>query len=102
MTRDYTDQIAECWPTIMQAWQEHSDKHPVIEYDLENKVVGAFPSKDYIDGLSQRTREATRRLFHRLAARGGMMLFIRDPDNRVLQSYTFTRDEIRDDEGGAG
>ena len=40
MTRDDTEQIAEFWPTIMQAWGEHGDKHPIIECDVvRGKVV---------------------------------------------------------------
>ena len=66
MTRDYTKQIAEFWPTIMQAWKEHAEKHPVIECDLASMTVAAYPSRDYIDGLSERTREATHQEFNRV------------------------------------
>jgi len=52
MNRDYTPEINEYWPTIMQAWNEHADKHPIIECDLANKTVGAYPEKEYIDALS--------------------------------------------------
>jgi hypothetical protein len=37
MTQDYTEQLAEFWPTIMHAWDEHGKKHPIIEYDLVNR-----------------------------------------------------------------
>ncbi|MEN9974419.1 MAG: hypothetical protein RLZZ282_425, partial [Verrucomicrobiota bacterium] len=35
MTPDYTEQIAEIWPTIMQAWDEHGEKHPIIECNMD-------------------------------------------------------------------
>jgi hypothetical protein len=89
MTRDYTKQIAGFWPTIMQAWKEHAEKHPVIECDLASMTVAAYPSRDYIDGLSERTREATHQEFNRVVGAGGIMVFIRDSEKRVLQSYSF-------------
>ena len=42
--------------TIMQAWQDHSDKHPVIECDLASRTVTADPAEQYMDGLSERTQ----------------------------------------------
>jgi hypothetical protein len=94
MTREYQNLIAEFWPTVMQAWQEHSDKHPVIECDLASRTVAAYPADDYIDSLSERTRKATHQEFHRVVDQGGIMVFIRDPENRVLQSYTFTANNM--------
>ena len=49
--RDYREQISEFWPTIMQAWEAHADKRPVIECDLANKKVRAYASGEYIDSL---------------------------------------------------
>jgi len=86
--RDYTKQIGEYWPTIMQAWQAHAEKRPVIECDLANKKVRAYPSDEYIDSLSERTRETTRREFVRTMDEGGILVFILDTKNRVLQSYS--------------
>ena len=86
---DYTEQIAQFWPTIMQAWATHANKRPVIECDLASKTVRAYASREYIDSLSARTRESTRREFARTVDEGGIMVFILDTKNRVLQSYSF-------------
>jgi len=94
MIRDYTDQIAEFWPAIMRAWEEHSDKRPVIECDLVGRTVAAFPAHEYIQSLSGRARKATHQEFDRVVNEGGIMVFIRDSGNRVLQSYTFTSDHM--------
>ena len=42
MMRDYSEQIQEFWPTIMQAWEAHADKRPVIECDVIGKKVRAY------------------------------------------------------------
>ena len=93
--RDYTEQIAEFWPTIMQAWSEHGDKHPIIECDIVRGKVAAMPAKEYIDGLSARSREKTHKEFEEITAEGGMMVFICDSKNRILQSYVFPLDEAQ-------
>ena len=93
MNRDYTKQIAEFWPTIMRAWNDYADKRPVIECDVVKRQVLAWPAQEYISGLSERTREMTRRRFQRATAAGGIMIFIRDSRNRVLQSQVYMPDD---------
>lgn len=74
----------------MQAWDEHGKKHPVIECDVVIRKIAAMPAKEYIDGLTDRTREAVRRQYNEATADGDMMVFIRDSKNQVLQSHVFT------------
>ena len=93
MKSDYQEQIAEFWPTIMQAWDEHGAKHPVIECDVVLRRVSAMPAKEYIDGLTDRTRKAALRTYEKVTAEGGMMVFILDSKNRVLQLQVFTFDD---------
>jgi hypothetical protein len=89
MTPDYTKLIEELWPTIMRAWEEHADKHPVTECDVVRRKVAAMPAKDYIDGLTDRTRGAAHSQFREITAQGGIMVFIRDSRNKVPQSHVF-------------
>jgi hypothetical protein len=93
MKRDYTKEIAEFWPTIMQALNDYGDKHPVIECDIVKRQVLAWSGQEYINSISERTREATRRQFRRATAAGGIMVFIRDSKNRVLQSQVYMPDD---------
>ena len=90
MTQDYTEQLAEFWPTIMQAWDEHGKKHPVIECDLVNRKVMAMPAAEYINGLTDRTRKATLLRYDKITSEGGMMVFVRNSKMRILQSHLFT------------
>lgn len=93
MTSDYKKQIAEFWPTIMQAWDEHGEKHPVIECDVVLRKVAAMPAKEYLNGLTERTRKAALRQYEKVTAEGGIMVFIRDSEKQVLQSQVFTLDD---------
>lgn len=91
--RDYSNLLDEFWPTIMLAWDEHGDKKPIIECDVVNRKVAAWPSKEYIEGLSERTRESTHRQFQEVMEQGGIMVFIRDNENQVLQSHVYMPDD---------
>ncbi|MCF6285876.1 MAG: hypothetical protein L3K26_11865 [Candidatus Hydrogenedentes bacterium] len=86
---DYLEVIERFWPTIMQAWEDHADRCPIIECDVVGKTVRAFASGEYIDSLSERTRETTRQDFVRTMDEGGIMVFVMDSKNRVLQSQSF-------------
>ncbi len=94
--KDYLEQLSLYWHTILQAWSEHREKHPIIECDLSEKTVAAVPAADYVNYLSERDREKTRRIYNRITAKGGMMVFIRDSENRILQSYSFDANELND------
>lgn len=76
----------------MRAWHDYADKLPVIECDVVARQVLAYPAKEYINGLSARTREATRRQYRRACAAGGIMIFVRDSNYRTLQSQVYTPD----------
>ena len=92
--KDYTNDIAEFWSTIVKAWQEHSVHHPLIECDLLEKKVFAHSAKEYINTLSKRTRTKTLHQYEQVTAKGGMMVFIKDPKRQILQSYIFTAADI--------
>jgi len=92
--KNYKDVITEYWPEIMHAWHDHKTKHPVIECNLAQRNVSAFPSKEYINTLSRRTRLNTFSQFEQVTAQDGMMVFINDPDERILQSYVFQAEDI--------
>ncbi len=87
--RNYTEQIEQFGPTIIQAWEVHADKRPLIECDLASNTVQVYDSREYIDSLSERTREAAHLEFSRIINEGGIMVFVKDTKNRVLQSYSF-------------
>jgi hypothetical protein len=92
--KDYSSEIAKYWSTIMKAWQEYGDRNPIIECDLKEHKVYAYPATDYIKSLSERTRAKALRQYKKLTISGGMMLFIKDPKRQILQSYVFDAKQI--------
>lgn len=92
MVHDYTDQIKEFWPTILLAWDHHASQRPIIECDLDSGKVVAYPLNEYIESLSDRDIGPARENFDQTLYDGGMVVFIRDNTNRILQSYIFNPD----------
>lgn len=91
---NYSEQISQYWPTILQAWNDFRDKNPIIECDLSEQTVSALPAADYINYLSEKDREKVCEIYQEITARGGVMVFIRDNENQTLQSYTYGADEL--------
>jgi hypothetical protein len=57
------------------------------------RKVAAMPAKEYINGLTDRTRKAVLREYEKASAEGGIMVFIRDSKNPVLRSCVFALDD---------
>ena len=89
----YMDAIGEVWPHILRAYKDFKDKKPVIEYELPRRMIYAFPAADYINGLTDRTKEKTREICRQAAAGGEFLVFVRDTKRRILRSYVFPVEE---------
>ena len=86
----YWDLIKEQWSIIFTAYQLHEDRKPIIEYQLPDHIVVAYPACEYIDGLSFRTREETRKQYQSACISQKVMVFIKDMENRILRSYVLS------------
>src|SRR5260221_1522092 len=74
----YWDAIGEVWPHILRANNDFKDKKPVIEYELPRGMIYAFPAADYINDLTDRTKEKTREIHRQAAAAREFLVFVRD------------------------
>lgn len=89
MDDPYFEKIIDGWATISYAYRMHKHKKPIIEYELPREIVYAYPAKEYIDSLSARTRDQTRRQYEEVSEARKFMVFISDTDKKVLRSYVF-------------
>ena len=83
----YWDVIKKAWPSIISAYQEHEDKKPIMEYSLPDHAIYAYPANEYIDRLGFEKREDARKIYQNACLEFKMMIFVRDMENRILQSY---------------
>lgn len=59
----YLDLIDEQWDNIVLVFQQFQDKEQIIEFDVAEQKIYSYPASDYIQVLSERTRDHTARLF---------------------------------------
>ena len=93
MSDPYIDKINENLDNISGMYEKFEDKFPIIEFDPNSLIIIAYPAKDYISGLSQRTQDNTMEQYKTASASGSMMVFVRDEIKKVLRSYIFSKND---------
>ena len=93
MPDEYSEKINEYWDEITGMYVAFADKKPIIEFDPNRLRIIAYPAEEYLDGLSERTREQTKKQYQKAAATGALMVFVRDEEKEVLRSYIFPRSD---------
>jgi len=83
--------IKKNWNIIEKAYCDFIKIDPIIEYDIDEAKVFVYSGAEYLETLSERTRQKTKDLFLITKAQGDMLVFIKDSSNKVLKSYVFTR-----------
>jgi len=81
--------IDEHWDKITGMYVAFEDKNPIIEFEPNRIRIIAYPAKEYIDGLSRRTRDQTKKQHREVSADGALMVFVRDEQKEILRSYIF-------------
>jgi len=85
----YVKKIRKHWGAITGMYLAYEDREPMIEFDVVSGQIRAYPAKEYLDDLSDRTRELAKEQYREAIAEGGLMVFVRDKTKRVLRSYVF-------------
>jgi len=65
------------------------ERAPMMEFDVTSGQIRAYPAKDYLERLTDRTREQTKKQYEEAVAKGDLMVFVRDETERILRSYIF-------------
>ncbi|MCL4205373.1 MAG: hypothetical protein KJ000_23065 [Pirellulaceae bacterium] len=85
----YLDAIKNVWEEILLVYDTFRDKEQIIEFDVSDRKIYSYPAGDYIQQLSERSRESTLRLFADITKCNKFLLFVKDSQNRRLRSYVF-------------
>lgn len=91
MPDEYSEKINKYWDEITGMYILFEDKKLIIELEPNRIRIIAYPAEEYLDGLSERTREQTRKQYQKANATGALMVFVRDEEKEVLRSYIFPR-----------
>lgn len=61
----------------------------MMEFDIASGQIRAYPAKDYLAGLTDRTRDEAKKRHKKAVAEGSLMVFVRDESKQILRSYIF-------------
>ena len=81
--------IKKQWGKIVFVYKLHEENHPIIQYELPEERIYAYSADQYIDSLSERTREETRAGYRAAVEEGSFIVFVKDKARRTLRSYVF-------------
>ncbi len=89
MDDNYENLINENWEVIIKAYNDHKDKKPIIEFDIKSQKINSCPAIDYINHLSKRTIEETKKQYKDACNNNEFLLFVKDEKNKKLYSCIF-------------
>lgn len=92
MPDPHLKKVREHWESITGMYRLFEHKNPIIEFDIQRLHILAYPAADYLNRLTERTREQTWSQYRQATAEGALMVFVRDESLRVFRSYIFPLD----------
>ena len=85
----YLPVLQEHWDALTRMYVAFEELEPMMEFDVASGQIRACSAREYLAGLSKRTREKTRKQYKKAVAEGALMVFVRDESRKVLRSYVF-------------
>ena len=92
----YQALIESCWETVRHALKQCADPYPILEFNVESGHLGVYPADDYINAMAPENQMNARVTYVTACAQREFMIFVRDPDNESLRSYTYGIDYNHD------
>jgi len=91
----YMKKINKHWHEIIGIgmYLTFESKKPIIEFEPNRIRIIAYSAEEYIGGLSDRTRDQSRKQYREACVTGALMVFVRDEQKEILRSYIFPRAE---------
>ena len=83
----FLDLIDEHWENIVMMYRTFAGKDQILEYNVSEQKIYSYPAGDFIQTLSERTRDQTARQFADAKTHGQFILFVKDTKNQRLRSY---------------
>ena len=94
MTNDpYLELIKQQWPAIAETYNQFAEQQPIMLLDVQNTGIHAFPFEEFVLVLEAASRRQVETQYRRAAANRQMVLFVRDTEHKVFQSYTLALEE---------
>jgi hypothetical protein len=92
----YLKQIYKYWNEIISMYLSFKNRKPIIEFNPNRIRIIAYPAKEYLEGLSDRTREDAKKAYYEASVADSIMLFVRDEKREILRSYIFPHSDVEE------
>ena len=80
----------QCVP-IIEGYLSHKDKNPVMLLDATDGKIYAYPYEEFRKGLNERGQASLAEQYSQAIRENQFVIFVRDPANRKLLSYSLER-----------
>lgn len=92
-TDPYLDLVKQQWPAIAETYNRFAEQQPIMLLDVQNAEIQAYPYEEFVLVLDVASRRHVEGQYRRALANRQMVLFVRDTDNKVFQSYTLALED---------
>jgi hypothetical protein len=93
MADPYLGLIQEQWPRITDLYNEHAERYPVMLVDVREMEIHAFPFAEFRTLLDASSQAALDEQYRRAVDNRQMVLFVRDVERKIFQSYSLALDD---------
>jgi len=85
----YREMAEEAWPSIYAAYKEWEHKNPIIEYQVCENKIWAYPYQEYKKLLSEKDKTFLIEKYKDAVNEHKVIVFIRDNEKKRLVSTLF-------------
>lgn len=93
MQDPYLGVIKEQWQSIAETYNQFAEQRPIMLMDIQASIIHAYPYEEFVLLLDASSRHQVEMQYRRAVESRQMVLFVRDTDNKVFQSYTLALEE---------
>ena len=87
MNDPYLDLIETQWKNIIKIYNAVQEKKPIMEYDIDEKKIHAYPAIQYINSLSIEAQDEMKAEYMDACNNNEFILFVRDQKHKELIPY---------------
>ena len=96
---DFFKIVDEYMGHIQWFYHKFADKKPVMELSLPSRKIYAYPFREYLKGLSEKSQNILKEQYDEAIKSNKMVVFVRDNEKNMLKSASFPIEEIEVIEG---
>ena len=88
MNDPYLDYVRRHWDEVAQVYKQFAAHYPIMLVDVQAGEIHAFPYEEFLTMLNANSQATVAEQYRRAVETRCMVLFVRDTERRVFQSYT--------------